>query len=50
MILALVFIAPFLYTSFFFKTEHKRTNMAIKSMRHEEKEAAEPTANSEERI
>lgn len=37
LILTIIFVFPFLYTIFLFKTEYKKTNMAIKSVMQDEK-------------
>ena len=47
MILAIFFIAPFLYSTFFFKTEYKRSNLAIGKSSFKEKAYDDYTHNSE---
>ncbi len=50
MILAIIFIGPFLYSTFLFKTEYKRTNMALHKSMLKENVEAEYTHNSDNKL
>ena len=50
MILAIIFVVPFLYSTFLFKTEYKRTNMAIHKSMLKEGAEAENTNNSDNKL
>ena len=48
MILAIIFIGPFIFSTFFFKTSYKKTNLAVKSMIPDDYDAKEALAATED--